>query len=198
MNADPRGRLSDRGFTEPRSHLDAIPPTHTHKHTPPPPHTHTHTHTQRERGGGGGGGGGGEEDAVAVPRRLQPDRSSNGEAFEGLGVIRRNLVFEGPKRKGAIHGARLQIEQVEALGEARGDGAFSCAGRSVDGDDNTLRIGHSGRFLNFAGGRPPGFDPNPVLGRPAPGPVLPPPGLEPEANPPREGGLEPVPGPPGL
>ena len=74
-------------------------------------------------------------------RRPCPSKRSSAAAAtreDGGLVVQPHAGLCGEQADGAIHGAGVEIEVAESLGDAPGDGALARADRAVDGDD-----GHS-------------------------------------------------------
>ena len=61
---------------------------------------------------------------------------SCGQALKGRAVVQRDFFAQRFEREGAVHGAGFKIEQTEVPGQVAGDGALSCAGRTVDRDND--------------------------------------------------------------
>ena len=78
-------------------------------------------------------GGGGAVDDHPLPHL---DGRRPGQSCHGVAVVRRCSQFQGQRGHGAIHGARLEVEQTKMPGQMPGDGALSRTGRAINGDDD--------------------------------------------------------------
>ena len=68
---------------------------------------------------------------------LERDRVGERERLERRSLIEVDAVLEREPRERAVHRARVEVAEAEALGEAARDGALPGPGRAVDGDDHT-------------------------------------------------------------
>ena len=112
-------------------------------------HPGAETRMDGDLGGGGGDVGladaagdvdGVEQDAIAFELGLECDASAAGEIHERRLFVEGEVVLDGLEGEGAVHGSGFEIEEAEAAGEMGGEGAFTGAGRTVDGDDRTLAL----------------------------------------------------------
>ncbi len=89
-----------------------------------------------------------EENDVAFELGLELDAGAGGELEEGLFFVEAEVVFDGFKGEGAVHGAGFEVQEAGGAGEMGGEGALAGTGGAVDGDNGAL----AGCRLGFFGG----------------------------------------------
>ncbi len=67
---------------------------------------------------------------------FQADGGFSGQALEARTLVQRQVQTKRLEGEGAIHGARLEVEQTKMPGQMPGDGALSRTGRAINGDDD--------------------------------------------------------------
>lgn len=79
-----------------------------------------------------------EQNAIAFELRLQRDAGAIGKIQKRLLFVEGKVVFDGLKGECPIHCTGFEVEEAEVAGEMGGQGAFTCASGTVDGDDGPL------------------------------------------------------------
>src|SRR5258708_5520758 len=68
------------------------------------------------------------------------DAGFAGELFEPMHVGDGDIRAQGPQRDGAVHGAGVDVQVSELVGDAAGERALAGAGRAVDGYCDALAV----------------------------------------------------------
>jgi hypothetical protein len=105
---------------------------------------------------GGGGAGFGCADCLVGIEAIdeEPDVAVGAGEFgfpaaenarDGFGIVDIDVVSEAVPGQGAIHGAGIDVDVAECVGDTSGIGAFAAGAGPVDGDDDRIQRNGGGR-----------------------------------------------------